>query len=129
MVNGLTTQRQNRPTSAVSSPRSVAPRLNVDSPPNATVTLSIPAPPVDDRRLEPSLIHASKQIVQTSPSLEVGHASPLTPLRPRDSQALDDLFAEDHINDIALDIHRYLARIYPEPCWEDEPYEFLRGYV
>jgi hypothetical protein len=30
---------------------------------------------------------------------------------------------------VVLDVHRYLARLYPEPCWEDEPYEFLRGYV
>lgn len=65
----------------------------------------------------------------TSPSLEVHHASPLAPLRPRDSQALDNFFDSDRIQEITLDVHRYLARIYPEPCWEDEPYEFLKGFI
>lgn len=65
----------------------------------------------------------------TSPSLDVHHASPLAPLRERDSQALDAFFDSDRIQEITLDIHRYLARMYPEPCWEDEPYEFLRGYI
>lgn len=69
------------------------------------------------------------QTDQTAASLEVHHASPLAPLRPRDGQALDDFFERDRIHEIALDIHRYLARAYPEPCWEDEPYEFLRGYI
>jgi hypothetical protein len=66
---------------------------------------------------------------RTSPSLDVHHASPLTPLRKRDRQALDNFFESDRIQEIALDIHRHLARMYPEPCWEDEPYEFLRGYI
>ena len=74
-------------------------------------------------------IFSSLKAERTSPSLDVHHASPLAPLRRRDSQALDDFFESDRIQDIALDIHRYLARIYPEPCWEDEPYEFLRGYI
>jgi hypothetical protein len=65
----------------------------------------------------------------TSPSLDVYHASPLAPLRQRDSQALENFFDSDRIQDVALDIHRYLARMYPEPCWEDEPYDFLRGYI
>lgn len=69
------------------------------------------------------------QAVNTSPSLDVHHASPIAPLRQRDSAALNDFFECDHIQEIALDIHRYLARTYPEPCWEDEPYEFLNGYI
>lgn len=72
---------------------------------------------------------STPQAGMTSPSLDVHHASPLAPLRPRDSQALDSLFDSDRIQEITLDIHQYLARIYPEPCWEDEPYEFLRGYI
>jgi|GEM_PF-1840753 len=69
------------------------------------------------------------QIERTSRSLDVSHASPLAPLRARDSRALEDCFEHEHLQAIALDIHRYLARIYPEPCWEDEPFEFLNGYI
>lgn len=69
------------------------------------------------------------QVARTSQSLDVSHASPLAPLRARDSQALDDIFDNEHLQTMALDIHRYLARIYPEPCWEDEPFEFLNGYI
>ncbi|MGD1943320.1 MAG: hypothetical protein ACFB0G_18650 [Leptolyngbyaceae cyanobacterium] len=66
---------------------------------------------------------------RTSPSLGVSHASPIAPLRARDSAALAEMFNSDCLPDLTLDIHRYLARTYPEPCWEDEPYEFLNGYV
>ena len=66
---------------------------------------------------------------QTSPSLKVAHASPLAPLRSRDAQALDSLFENEQMQAMVLDIHRYMARIYPEPCWEDEPYEFLHGLI
>ena len=66
---------------------------------------------------------------RTSPSLGVSHASPIAPMRARDSAALAEMFDGDRLSEITLDIHRYLARAYPEPCWEDEPYEFLHGYV
>lgn len=66
---------------------------------------------------------------RTSPSLDVDHASPITPLRDRDSKALAEFFDCDCIQEITLDIHRYLARTYPEPCWDDEPYEFLNGFI
>ncbi|RZM82113.1 hypothetical protein [Leptolyngbya iicbica] len=71
----------------------------------------------------------SQRVNRTSHSLEVSHASPLAPLRARDREALDDFFERDDVSDIALDIHRYLSRMYPEPCWEDEPYEFLKGFI
>jgi hypothetical protein len=69
------------------------------------------------------------QMNRMSLRLEVQHANPLEPLRPRDGRALDTFFKSDRIQEITLDIHQYLARAYPEPCWEDEPYEFLRGYI
>jgi hypothetical protein len=77
-----------------------------------------------------SLAWASVDTV-TSPSLGVFHADPLSPLRERDLTALGELFALEAalMEQVVLDVHRYLARLYPEPCWEDEPYEFLRGYV
>lgn len=67
----------------------------------------------------------------TSPSLDVFHADPLSPLRDRDLTALRELFALEAalMEQVVLDVNSALARLYPEPCWEDEPYEFLRGYV
>jgi hypothetical protein len=80
-------------------------------------------------RLQDAALPSSNAIGRTSPSLEVHHASPLAPLRARDAQVLDELFKIEQMAEIALDIHRYLARLYPEPCWEDEPYDFLRGFI
>jgi hypothetical protein len=79
--------------------------------------------------LSRGILPESQRVARTSRSLEVSHASPLAPLRARDREALDELFDGDDLSDIALDVHRYLSRIYPEPCWEDEPYEFLNGYI
>ncbi|HEY9880107.1 MAG TPA: hypothetical protein V6D29_16750 [Leptolyngbyaceae cyanobacterium] len=62
-------------------------------------------------------------------SLNVNYASPLSPLRSRDVQALVEMFAHDQLTEIEADIHQYLHRLYPEPCWEIEPYEFLRGFL
>ncbi len=76
-----------------------------------------------------TLLPLRNQFERTSPSLNVNHASPIAPLRERDAIALDEFFAYDCIHEIAMDIHRCLARMYPEPCWEDEPYDFLRGFV
>ncbi|MGD1860789.1 MAG: hypothetical protein ACFB0E_12555 [Leptolyngbyaceae cyanobacterium] len=70
-----------------------------------------------------------KQVLRTSKSLTVSHASPLAPLRSRDRNALDDLFEHDDLQEISLDVHRYLARIYPEPCWEDNPHDFLHDFI
>ncbi|MDB9525539.1 hypothetical protein PN498_06035 [Oscillatoria sp. CS-180] len=80
---------------------------------------------------ESVILPTAKTIEVTSPSLDVHHASPLAELREGDRQALEALFDFDNdlIQDITLDVHRYLARMYPEPCWEDEPHDFLHGYV
>lgn len=80
-------------------------------------------------RLPEGVLPTSQQIARTSHSLGVSHASPLAPLRVRDSHALNEMFEHDRLQEITLDIHRYLARTYPEPCWEDDPYEFLNGYT
>lgn len=71
----------------------------------------------------------NQRVMHTSRSLKVSHASPLAPLRSRDREALDDFFDGDNASETALDVHRCLSRLYPEPCWEDEPYEFLNGYI
>jgi hypothetical protein len=59
----------------------------------------------------------------------VSHADPLAPLKPRDEQALVELFTHDKIEEIAEEVQSRLKRLYPEPCWEDEPFDFLRQYL
>lgn len=63
-----------------------------------------------------------------SPSL-LGYSSPLSALRERDVHALVDIFADEHLPEVEADIHQYLGRLYPEPCWEVEPYEFLKDLL
>lgn len=57
------------------------------------------------------------------------HAEPLAPLRQRDEQALEDFFDDTEIEDILTDVCLRLKQLYPEPCWEDNPFDFLQGYV
>jgi hypothetical protein len=58
-----------------------------------------------------------------------GHADPLMPLRQRDEQVLMDLFKQEDIEAIEADIAINLLWRCPEPCWEDNPFEFLREYL
>ena len=57
------------------------------------------------------------------------HAEPLAPLRQRDEQALEDMFDDSHIEDIVSDICSRLKQLCPEPCWEDDSFDFLKGYI
>lgn len=58
------------------------------------------------------------------------HAAPLAALRYQDFAALDELFGDTTtMPTIAHDIDRQLTRLYPEPCWEDDAYEFLQAYL
>jgi hypothetical protein len=40
-----------------------------------------------------------------------------------------ELFERGDCDEIENDINRKLQKIYPEPCWEDDPYDFLREYL
>lgn len=57
------------------------------------------------------------------------HTGQLMPLRDRDLKELTDLFTQDSIEDIEQDILCNLMRRAPEPCWEDDPFDFLREYL
>jgi hypothetical protein len=57
------------------------------------------------------------------------HASPLISLRARDIQTLSELFDTEIIDDIESDIQRYLDRLYPEPCWDENLYDFLGEFL
>lgn len=51
------------------------------------------------------------------------------PLRQRDEQVLTELFLQEGIEAIEEDIACNLLCRHPEPCWEDDPFEFLREYL
>lgn len=57
------------------------------------------------------------------------YAEPIAPLRDRDEVALQDIFTTTQLEDAITDIQDRLSHLYPEPCWEDDPYDFLHGYV
>lgn len=56
-------------------------------------------------------------------------AAPLMPLTERDMKALAGFFERDDAEKLESDINNYMRLIYPEPCWEDNPFDFLRDYL
>lgn len=70
---------------------------------------------------------------QINPALPIcdfsGYTAQLLPLRDRDLRTLVDLFTSDEIDAIEADIHHNLTRLLPEPCWEDDPFDFLKEYL
>lgn len=66
--------------------------------------------------------------VNYSNNLQV-YAPSLTSLRERDWTALIELFYREDSDEIEADINRSLFWLIPEPCWEDDPFDFLREYL
>lgn len=52
-----------------------------------------------------------------------------TPFRQRDQQVMIELFHQEGIEAIEEDIVCNLLWRCPEPCWEDDPFEFLQEYL
>lgn len=67
--------------------------------------------------------------LKTPPSPKSQPDSHLMPLRERDVEVLSNLFMQDEIEDIEADILHNLHQRYPEPCWEDDPLDFLQEYL
>ncbi len=57
------------------------------------------------------------------------YAPPLMPLKQRDTKALTKLFEREDIDEIEADINQRLLRLIPEPCWDDNPFDFLAEYL
>ncbi|MGI0486815.1 hypothetical protein ACN4EK_15345 [Pantanalinema rosaneae CENA516] len=57
------------------------------------------------------------------------HAEPLSPLRERDLAAMQALFQVNNIGEIEADITQMLLKLWPEPCWDDSPLDFLKDYL
>lgn len=56
------------------------------------------------------------------------HAPPLQ-LQDRDWKELVKLFDRKDNDEIEADIMNKLRWLVPEPCWEDDPYDFLEEYI
>jgi hypothetical protein len=63
------------------------------------------------------------------PKTADSYAAPLSPLRERDSQALASWFETDKMHEIEADVTRYLLLLWPEPCWDEDLYDFLHDYL
>ncbi|MFH7031000.1 MAG: hypothetical protein ACHBN1_38050 [Heteroscytonema crispum UTEX LB 1556] len=57
------------------------------------------------------------------------HTELLTSLTQRDIKALLELFDRRDAEEIQADINNQLQKMHPEPCWEEDPFEFLREYL
>lgn len=65
----------------------------------------------------------------TLEDIDAIHANPLPPLRERDTKALTALFSREDAEEIEDDVNSYLSFLFPTPCWEDDPFEFLQEYT
>jgi hypothetical protein len=74
---------------------------------------------------------ASKSFQSAMTVMQTYHsyAAPLSPLRDRDLKALADLFGQTAIDEIEADILANLLSRFPEPCWEDHVFDFLKDYL
>jgi len=59
----------------------------------------------------------------------VSHAAPLSSLRERDLQALAEMFEPEDAAQVEAELAGYLNLMCPEPCWEEDPFDFLRDYL
>nr|WP_206754710.1 hypothetical protein [Anabaena sphaerica] len=67
-------------------------------------------------------------LVNYSDNLQVNISSYST-LKQRDWEALKSLFDRDDSDEIEAEIKSKLVWLVPEPCWEDNPFEFLREFL
>ncbi len=59
----------------------------------------------------------------------LNYADPLSPLKARDEEALMALFQGGNMAEIEADISHCLLQLLPEPCWEEDPLEFLKDFL
>ncbi|MDX2244452.1 MAG: hypothetical protein NW224_27580 [Leptolyngbyaceae cyanobacterium bins.302] len=71
-----------------------------------------------------------KELLQPQRFERVGHyASPIAPLRDRDRDALVKLFHRTDMYDIEVDVNQMLLQLLPEPCWDEDGFDFLREFL
>jgi hypothetical protein len=57
------------------------------------------------------------------------YAPALISLEERDWTVMTELFDREDSDEIEADIRTSLLLMIPEPCWEDDPFEFLSEYL
>jgi hypothetical protein len=57
------------------------------------------------------------------------YAAPLSPLRMQDIRELAVFFDGDDMPSLEEDMLKMLDRLLPEPCWEDNPFDFLGDFI
>ncbi|MDZ7958122.1 MAG: hypothetical protein RMY34_09495 [Aulosira sp. DedQUE10] len=57
------------------------------------------------------------------------YAPAIASLEERDWTAMSELFDREDSDDIEADILKSLLFMIPEPCWGDDPFEFLSEYL
>lgn len=75
-----------------------------------------------------ALQQTGRQLAPLHPGLG-SYAAPLAPLRDRDTTALSEWFGQAEMDQIEADISRCLIVLWPAPCWEDDPFEFLEEHM
>lgn len=111
------------------SSRITASRAHVDSGSSASVHLNenprYSAHPVPKTGCSAEPYGVSERMRREEPD----HAALIIPLRDRDMKELKALFTDREIEAIETDIMNNLLWRFPEPCWEDDPFEFLQEYL
>jgi hypothetical protein len=71
-----------------------------------------------------------KEFLQTqAPELLGNYADPLEPMRERDLEALAQWFHREDMLTMETDINQMLLHLLPEPCWEENPFDFLNDFL
>lgn len=71
-----------------------------------------------------------KEFLPSHPPEQVGHfASPLSPLRERDLAALATWFHREDMYAIESDLNQMLLHLLPEPCWDEDAFDFLQEFL
>jgi hypothetical protein len=71
-----------------------------------------------------------KELLPSQPSARLGaFADPLSPLRERDLFALEGLFQRSDMYWIEADVNQMLLHLLPEPCWDEDAFDFLHEFL
>jgi len=88
-----------------------------------------PTLPEEPQQLQEGAICKGESRLSLTPE-RVGHyAEPISPLRERDWVELAALFQSDEMLKVEADVNQMLLRLLPEPCWEDDAFEFLKEFL
>ncbi len=80
-------------------------------------------------RIQRAFSVATPDLATPDREAEQSYAAPLAPLRVRDGQELSTFFDRADMDSIEADILNLLSHLFPEPCWEDDLFEFLQDLL